>query len=94
MLRFGRGNAFALGATYNVFSQATFSDTTGTQEWTGSSYNVRFAIMPELKERLRIGITVNYFSATYTKSKSKNVEIVVSNTRQWLYPAIGLIKEF
>lgn len=92
--QFGKNRVFNIGATYNILSQANYSISSGAQAWTGTSFAIRLGAAPELKEGLRIGFSLNYFSASYSKKKVNNVESGASYSRNWLYPAIGLIKEF
>ena len=92
--QFGRNKNFSTGLTYNLISRANFSNGTTTEAWEGTSYVVQVGANPELKENFRMGVSLNYYSASYTKKTVSNVQSSASYSRTWLYPAISITKEF
>lgn len=93
--QFGRGQLYSLSAAYNLISKATYSKTGGTsEEWSGTSYLISFGFMPEIKNELRIGVTVNYYSASYTKKVVSSTESSASNSKSWIYPGFCLTKSW
>lgn len=92
--QFGRGKLYQFGLTYNIVSRASYSSGTTNQDWEGSSYLVYFGAMPEISNGWRVGFSLNYYSASYTKKKISNVESAASFSKTWLYPTVGISKEF
>ncbi len=92
--QFGRSRTHSISAVYNLINNATYTTNTSTEEWSGSGYSFQFAAMPEVRENLFVGFTINYHSVNYSKKVVGSTESSVSYTRTWLYPTLSLTKEF
>ncbi|WP_413944249.1 hypothetical protein [Bdellovibrio sp. HCB-162] len=92
--QFGKNELYNLSAAYNILSRATFSDGTSTETWQGTSMWFQFGVSPEVKPGLRIGASINYYLASYTKKTVSNVESNASNSKSWIFPMLSVSKEW
>lgn len=92
--QFGRSKLYNFSAAYNLFSKATYTSGTTNENWEGTSFLVSFGISPEVAEKLYIGMSVSYFSASYTKKIVNNVESAASNGKVWLFPMLTVTKQW
>jgi hypothetical protein len=92
--QFGRGRSYSISMAYNILNTATYTGGSSSETWSGTSYNLQFAAMPELREGLNVGVTFNYYSATYSKRVIGSTESNISYTRAWIYPTISMTKAF
>ena len=90
----GRGKLYNFGAAYNLISKATYSSGTTNENWEGTSFLVSFGVSPEVAEKLYIGMSLSYFSASYTKKIVNNVESSASNGKTWLFPMLTITKQW
>lgn len=92
--QFGRNELYSLSAAYNILSRATYSDGSTNENWTGTSLWMQFGIMPEVKEGLHVGASLNYYSATYSKKTVSGVESSASNSKSWIFPMLTMTKQW
>lgn len=92
--QFGKHDLFSLSAMYNILSRATFSDGTVSENWEGTSMLFQFGVSPEIKNGLHIGVTLNYYLATYGKKTVDSVESSASNSKSWIFPTLVVFKEW
>ncbi|MEK2687977.1 hypothetical protein [Bdellovibrio sp. GT3] len=87
---------YSVTAAYNILSRATFKNVVSddSESWTGTSFWVAFGLMPEIKNGLHIGVSINYYSASYTKKTVDGTETSESNTKSWLFPSLTISKEW
>jgi hypothetical protein len=55
---------------------------------------VQFSAMPEIGEKFHVGVSLNYYSANYTKKTVSSVESSASITKTWIFPTLSLSKEW
>ncbi|MFS4460836.1 hypothetical protein [Bdellovibrio sp. HCB2-146] len=91
---FGKNEVFNLGFAYNILSRATFKNGSVNEKWEGTSFWFQFGVMPEIKEGLHIGASLNYFAASYTKKTVESVESTDSNSKTWIFPMLSLTKQW
>lgn len=92
--QFGRNQIFTAGLGFNVISRATFTNSTRDENWEGTSFLVNLGVNPEVAEGWRIGATLNYYAASYTKKKVNSVESSAANTKTWIFPVVSVLKEW
>ncbi|UXR65148.1 hypothetical protein EZJ49_02660 [Bdellovibrio bacteriovorus] len=92
--QFGRNQLYSLSMAYNILSKGQFSDGTTTEEWTGTSMWFQFGVMPEVREGLHLGASLNYYLATYSKKTVSGVESNDSNSKSWIFPMLTLTKQW
>ena len=92
--QFGRGDIFNLSMAYHILSRATFSDGTTTENWEGTSLWLQFGVAPEIRNNLRVGVSLNYYLASYTKKTVRSVESSASNSKTWIFPLLSISKSW
>lgn len=92
--QYGKGEMFSLSFAYNLLSQATFSDGTTDETWTGTSMWLQWGIAPEVSEGVHVGASLNYFSASYSKKVVSTVESSASNSKTWIFPMLMFTKKW
>jgi hypothetical protein len=92
--QFGRNEVFSFSVAYNLLSKATFSDGSTTESWTGTSYWLQWGVVPEVREGLHVGVTLNYYSASYTKKVVSAVESSAANSKTWIFPMLVVTKQW
>ena len=92
--QFGKGDIFSLAGAYNIVSRATFTDGTTNENWEGTSLWLQFGVAPEMRTNLRVGVSLNYYLATYTKKTVDSVESKASNSKSWIFPMLSISKEW
>lgn len=92
--QFGRGDIFNLAMAYHILSRATFSDGTTTENWEGTSMWFQFGVAPEIRNNLRVGVSLNYYLASYTKKTVSSVESSASNSKTWIFPLLSISKSW
>lgn len=90
----GRSKLYNIGAAYNFLAKGVYSDGTTTENWEGTSFLLSFGVAPEVSERLFLGVSLNYYSATYTKKIVSSVESSASNSKSWIFPMFSISKEW
>lgn len=91
---FGRGEVFSVGMTYNFQSTASYTSGSTNQTWSGTSYLMSFGITPALTDTLHIGLSINYYSASYSKKVVNSTESSASNSKTLIFPAFSLTKSW
>ncbi len=61
---------------------------------TGSSYLIKFAIEPEVADKVCVGFAMNYYAASYSKSVTSSVESNISYKIQRTFPSVSLTYRF
>lgn len=89
---FGKNKVFTLGGAYNISSKGVYNDGTNTENWTGSSIWLQFGVNPEIKDDLRVGASLNYYMATYSKKVVSNTESTAANSKTWIFPMFSITK--
>lgn len=92
--QYGSGKMYNFGAVYNIVSKATYSSGTTNENWEGTSFLVSWGVAPEIAEKFFVGVSLNYYSASYTKKSVNNVESAASNAKTWLFPMLTLTKQW
>lgn len=92
--QFGRGKVFTAGLGYNVLSRATFANGTRDENWEGTSFLAHVGVMPGFSDGWRVGVTLNYYAASYTKKTVNSVESSASNSKTWIFPLVSVTKEW
>lgn len=92
--QFGKGDIFSLAGAYNIVSRATFSDGTTSENWEGTSLWLQFGVAPEVRTNLRVGVSLNYYLATYTKKTVDSIESRAANSKSWIFPLLSISKEW
>lgn len=90
----GSRRNYMFSVNYNILATASQSNGTTQEDWTGTSYLASFAATPEMGERLRLGIQINYYNADYTSKTVGSTKTTVTYNKNWLFPALLLIKTF
>ena len=90
--QFGPGKMYNLGMTYNFVSTAAYSSGSTTETWSGTSYLIAFGLMPQIFDGLNIGVSINYYSASYSKKVVSNTESTCSNSKTLIFPTINITK--
>lgn len=92
--QFGRNELYSLSMAYNILSTATYANGVEREKWSGNSLWLQAGVMPELKEGLHLGISLNYFVANYSKKTVNGDETSTSNSKSWVFPTLNLTKEW
>lgn len=92
--QFGRGDIFNLSMAYHILSRATFSDGTTSEKWEGTSVWFQFGVAPEIRNNLRVGVSLNYYLASYTKKTVDSVESSATNSKTWIFPLLSVSKSW
>lgn len=92
--QFGRHELFSVSLAYNFLSSATFSDGGTRENWTGTSYWLQCGVAPEVREGLHVGVSFNYYSASYTKKVVSSIESSATNSKTWIFPTLMITKEW
>ncbi len=93
--QFGKHAIFNFSLAYNILSRATYKIDSGESEsWQGTSYWIQLGVLPEVKNGLRVGASLNYYSASYTKKTVNSVESSASNSKTWIFPMLSLTKQW
>lgn|GEM_PF-1206593 len=92
--QFGRNDLYSLGLAYNILSRSTFSDGTTNENWEGTSFWVQLGVSPEVRAGWRVGASLNYYLANYTKKTVNSVESSASNSKSWIFPMLTVSKEW
>lgn len=92
--QFGRNEIYSASFAYNILSKAKADVGNGNEEWSGSSFWLQFGFMPEVKEGLHLGASLNYYAANYSKSVINGTESNVSYSKTWIFPMLSLTKEW
>lgn len=93
---FGKNDLFNLTAGYNVLAKASYKNVVSneTEAWQGTSLLFGFGMMPEVKSGFRIGVSINYYYAMYSKKTVDGTETSESNTKSWMFPSLNISKQW
>ncbi len=81
---------YSLSAVYGVFAKGKYESSGISQSLTGNSYYFKFAIEPEVSERIHLGFALNYYSVQYGSAVINSVESSVAYKNSWFFPSISL----
>lgn len=86
-----KAGIFSLTAAYGYLSKGTFSSGSTSENWEGGSLLGQFAIQAPIKEeKFYIGLSFNYYAATYTKKVVSSVESSNDAQKSWIFPMLSL----
>lgn len=92
--QFGRNEIYSASFAYNILSKATADIGNGSEEWRGTSFWLQLGFMPEVKDGLHLGASLNYYAASYNKSVINGTESNISYSKSWIFPLLSLTKEW
>jgi hypothetical protein len=84
-----KNHFMSLFAGYAYSSKATYTQGATNEEWSGSSLLGKFSIEPDFG-KISLGVSILYYSATYTSKTVSNTTSSVSNANTFLVPSVGL----
>lgn len=84
-----KGN-FSVYAAYNVSAKGSYQagGATTTSEWTGTSILGSIGVQPEVGKSIRVGVLLNYYSASYSREIVSESATTVSYSRSWIFPSL------
>lgn len=86
-----KAGTYSLTGTYGYLAKATYSSGSSSENWEGSSLLAQFAIQAASgRQKIFLGLSLNYYSATYTKKVVSRVESSNSAQKSWIFPMITL----
>jgi hypothetical protein len=96
LFRFGFGSrgVYSVSLMYSLVAKGKLDQNGTSGDLTGSSYLFKFAIEPEVAEKIYVGFAMNYYAASYSKSVTSSVESDVSYKIQRTFPSISFSYRF
>ena len=88
---FGKDYNWGLFFTYNLISDASFSDGSDNLDWRGNTYKVEFGYSAQLTDHFFLGARINYYSATYDEQfDASNNFTEVERSLSFTYPSLHM----
>lgn len=85
-----RNHFFGLTVGYAYNTKGTYVPASGTSEaWGGTSLVGKISVEPEIGKSKNLGISILYYSATYTSKTIGTATTTVANANTYLVPALG-----
>ncbi len=91
---FGNRGTYSLSALYALVAKGKLDSGARSEALTGSSYLIKFAIEPEVADKVCVGFAMNYYAASFSKSVMNSVESDVSYKIQRTFPSISFSYRF
>lgn len=86
-----RSGIFSTTLAYGYLARGTYGATGATDEkWEGTSYFAQMAAQIPLSERFYMGVSLNYYGASYSQKTVSNVESSNDSTKTWIFPMFSL----
>lgn len=86
-----RGGIFSTTFAYGYLARATYAATGATDEkWEGTSYFAQMAAQIPMGEKFYIGVSLNYYGASYSTKTVSNVESSTDSTKTWIFPMFSM----
>jgi len=82
---------FSTTLAYGYLAKGTYSSGSTDENWEGTSLFAQFAVQAPIQDdKFYVGLTLNYYAATYTKKVVSSVESTNDATKTWIFPMISL----
>lgn len=86
-----RSRIFSLTLAYGYLAKATYTVDSGAGEkWEGTSLLGQFAIQAPVQDNFYVGLSLNYYSASYSKKVVSSIESSNDAQKSWIFPMISL----
>jgi len=86
-----KAGIYSVSAAYGYLARGAYSSGATDETWEGGSLFGQFAILAPIRdEKLNIGVSLNYYSANYTKKVVNKVESSNSAQKSWVFPMVTL----
>lgn len=89
-----KAELYSVSAAYHIQSKAQYATGDTKEKWDGTSLWGQFTIAPDVGRGLHIGLSLNYYSATYTRKVVDGTESTDTNTKSWIFPSVNMSKEW
>jgi hypothetical protein len=80
---------YSLALGYDLVAKGTYDSGSSNSKLSGTGIFATFAAMPEVAENFYIGIKLNYYSLSYSKSEVGSASSDVSYSRSLIFPSIS-----
>jgi hypothetical protein len=86
-----RAGMFSTTLAYGYLARGTYGATGATDEkWEGTSYLAQLAAQIPLGEKFYMGVSLNYYGASYSTKTVSNVESTNDSTKTWIFPMFSM----
>lgn len=86
-----KNRIFSLTLAYGYLAKASYSvDSGAAEKWEGTSLLGQFAVQAPIQDKFYVGLSLNYYSATYSKKVVSSVESSNDAQKSWIFPMINL----
>lgn len=86
-----KGNMFSLTGAYGYLAKGIYTLDSVSERWEGTSLFGQFAVQIPVQEgRLSLGLSLNYYAASYSKKIVNSVESTHSAQKSWIFPMLSL----
>jgi hypothetical protein len=86
-----KAGIYSVSAAYGYLAKGAYSSGSTSETWSGSSLWGQFAVqIPIRDDKFYIGLSLNYYSASYSKKVVSSVESSNSAQKSWIFPMLSL----
>lgn len=86
-----RSGIFSFTVAYGYLAKGAYASGSTAEAWEGTSYFGQFAIQAPIREdRFYVGLSFNYYAASYSVKTVDNVESANDAKKTWIFPMLSL----
>jgi len=75
---------------YGYLAKGSYNSGSTSETWSGTSLFAQFAAQAPLGDKFYIGLSLNYYSASYSQKTVSSVESSNSATKSWIFPMLSM----
>jgi hypothetical protein len=85
-----RKKEYGLSLGYNIVANGAYTTSSASTTLSGTGLFVSFSAMPEISENFYVGLKLNYYSLSFSRSIDGSTVSPVSFTRTLIFPSLSL----
>lgn len=84
-----KAGIFSFNLAYGYLAKGQYTSGDTVETWTGTSYFAQFAAQAPAGEKFYVGLSLNYYAASYSKKVVASVESSNTAQKSWIFPMIS-----
>jgi hypothetical protein len=85
-----KSGIFSVTAAYGYITKGSYNSGSTSETWSGTSYFGQFAVQAPIGDaKYFIGLSLNYYAASYSQKVVNSVESSNSAQKSWIFPMIS-----